>query len=488
MTTKRISPTANLLRTSRLFALPPPLQRPQPDFTSEALPFSATATLPYPTNAAITTPRSSLVRGDWGLKRPLPLKATTKSSTPTVRIDAIDTIEHITSFRSAGDHVITLKKWQDLNMPLTMSVDKEQSRSNVGGIMFADSEAPGSRKSVFEPCADKTTADGDQKAQRWRFEGPWLAGLSEGEFQRYVERQIKSRRAEFREFIRSDMLATRKADERLQAIDKAGKSQAHTERATIITDAELDDHMLSLRHDKTTLHKLVQSFLDLPTAPGNSLEQPAFSNYFSTTNYDGPPDTHPSAGLSYLRTDAHLANHPIRGPQARQPPVTARVLAPKLRATGFTQAPKIAVAGVVGTDERQAPNFRRGETDTAVMRFNPDEPGGGKVWIHPKSAGVDTKGRIDLMLGYAQPAEIELAEGKWGDEPVGLQSPTVSSQAQATPSESGAYGIASKERSYKVDGHYRDKGPVKSDDEMRQEFSHIQELLKAMETKKRGGS
>src|SRR5947207_4919817 len=107
----RVSPAANLLRKSRLFALPPSLSPPVQPPTSSQVSESDTATLPYPIRAAIETPRSSLARGDWGLKRPLPSKSTTtSSSSPVVRVNYLDTFEHITDFESAADHTVTLEK------------------------------------------------------------------------------------------------------------------------------------------------------------------------------------------------------------------------------------------------------------------------------------------------------------------------------------------------------------------------------------------
>lgn len=64
------APTAQLLRSSRLFSLPPPLPRPkQEDRRGTGVETSDTAITPYPTYQIITTPGSSRSRGDWGLKR-----------------------------------------------------------------------------------------------------------------------------------------------------------------------------------------------------------------------------------------------------------------------------------------------------------------------------------------------------------------------------------------------------------------------------------
>lgn len=116
-----LSPTANLLRNSRLFSLPNPLPRPPVSETSGAgiSRASDTATLPYPTHQAIATTKSSLARGDWGLKRPLPSRSfLVQVSDPVLRIKQLDTIEHVTDFDSAADHVRTRQKWEEMGVPM----------------------------------------------------------------------------------------------------------------------------------------------------------------------------------------------------------------------------------------------------------------------------------------------------------------------------------------------------------------------------------
>ena len=186
MATKILSPTANLLRHSRLFSLPPPLPRPSHEPYSSSTVFdSDTSTLPYPTHAAIETTQSSLSRGDWGLKRPLPQKSTAATTTPTIRVAAIDSIDHITDYSSASDHALTLRKWQEMHIPISMpSVTSRQSQSRS----FA-----GPAKSVFEDELNSTEASGENLVsdkKRWKYKGPWLAGKTEGDFQDYVNGEI----------------------------------------------------------------------------------------------------------------------------------------------------------------------------------------------------------------------------------------------------------------------------------------------------------
>lgn len=58
-------------------------------------------------------PASSHARGNWGLKRDLP----TKTRYPFLRYTALDTLEHFTTYESASDDVLTLKKWQEMDVP-----------------------------------------------------------------------------------------------------------------------------------------------------------------------------------------------------------------------------------------------------------------------------------------------------------------------------------------------------------------------------------
>lgn len=118
---KSLSPTANLLRNSRLFALPAPLPKPPVGeaFQSGVTKASDSATLPYPTQQAIATTKSSLARGDWGLKRPLPQRSyLVQVSEPVLRVNQLDTIEHVTDFDSAADHVRTREKWEAMGVPM----------------------------------------------------------------------------------------------------------------------------------------------------------------------------------------------------------------------------------------------------------------------------------------------------------------------------------------------------------------------------------
>lgn len=414
MTAKRLSPTANLLRKSRLFSLPPPLPRPGHDLTSTSNFTSETATLPYPTHAAIESPQSSLSRGDWGLKRPLPLRATTETSTPTIRVGAVDTLEHITDFESASDHVLTLRKWQELNLSMSMP---EAPKRRVQG----HSAPKWQHKSVFERDTDNTAPENQnihQEARRWKFSGPWLAGKSEGDFQEYLRKEIRRRKPEFRGYLRKIYLAARTAEQRRLTRDK-GEDFEETSETSQLSDGEFRAYIKHLRHNPSTLSTIIHQFLDLPNPPAPVPEESYLfaspdktSKAASKSLYSesGPPKTHPSAGLSYLRASSYLNNHPKLGPQLHKTPVQARVLRPMRSSTGRVNSPLLGVAGVAAEDTALRGGFN--ENRPGIEFFDGTVSGGTKTWCTPKRANIDAQGRIKLSVEEAQEDTVSIHEEK----------------------------------------------------------------------------
>lgn len=398
MSLRRLSPTANLLRTSRLFALPPQLERPNTDLTATSIQYSDTSTTPYPTHAAIHTTESSLARGDWGLKRALPLKSTTRTSTPTIYIDNVDSIDHITDFGSAADHVITLRKWQELDMAL--------SRGNVAK-KASTQLSPAT--SVFDSQYDNTQVDerslGGRSKQRWKYRGPWIAGKSDGEFNQYLAKSLKRRKLDFRRFLGAKLAPIKAAQRRREATER-GEDLAELEP---ISEHELDAYIKRLRNDENAMHKAVEEFLDLPRDASQ-----AVGGVESGYDVKGPPTTHPSAGLSYIRTESHMSNHPEFGPQESKTPFGGRVVAPqKIRGINQRQA-LIGIGGVVAGDHRYT--FFKEEPLAGVGQYDPDIEGGAKLWVHPKRATVDARGRIELVVDRADKNAINVATGLHSEE------------------------------------------------------------------------
>ncbi|KAF2113248.1 mitochondrial ribosomal protein subunit-domain-containing protein [Lophiotrema nucula] len=261
------SPTSNLLRNSRLFSLPNPLPTPPVAEASgaDALRASNTATLPYPTHQAIVTTPSSLARGDWGLKRPLPSRSRlVQTSKPVLKVHQLDTIEQITDFDSAADHVRTREKWAEMHAPMvryksnTSAVDssirpksafdtssdvtayddpatldeagqrlvalKENIEENarevalkqtIEGIARQELMRVESSKEIREgiinegleqpkwiPSSAKVQVDKEyNRTSRWRHEGPWLPGMGADAFMDFLTNQLAGRKKDFNEYL-----------------------------------------------------------------------------------------------------------------------------------------------------------------------------------------------------------------------------------------------------------------------------------------------
>lgn len=405
MTAKKLSPTGRLLRTSRLFSLPPPLPRPGAKIAA-AQPESDTATLPHPTHAAIETNLSSLGRGDWGLKRPLPRGFKASSTTPMIRIGDIDSIDHITEFESAADYTMTLRKFQELNVPLSVAPPPRRTFNE-------DRKAQPPKTSVFEPTRDNTEkANWAENTARWKFEGPWLASKSEDEFQQYIKEKVQRRRSGFRKFLRSELKETLIEDRKRTAMH----SGEDFEQVVEVSEKDITAFIGKIRQDRESLHRLIEKFLDLPTyetVSGQISTRNLSNKGRKATEYafleDGPPQTHPAAGLSYLRTASHIHNHPVLGPQVVEPPVQGRVLIPHGSLGGKNMRALVGVAGVVADDDQS--RFYRKTTQRGILDFDPDISGGTKIWYHIENAYIDSRGRVNLCLKHASNDALAIYEG-----------------------------------------------------------------------------
>lgn len=358
-------------------------------------------TLSFPTHQVITTLSSSRKAGDWGLKRPLPLKSTTRSSNPMLRIKAIDTIEQITDFTSATDHGITLRKFQELGIPITARRPADGSKDSSPAALNLP------QKSVFESDIDKTDIPPKQRVntvdRRWKFTGPWLAGMTQGEFDKWLVKEVRPRRRAFRRFLKTKIAKDMHTAALQSALDKGEQLQADPIDAESVTDDQLIDYLRMLRHNNQDLYDMVGRFLDLAPIrppsldtsslqPGSKVDLREPSNPYAE---HGPPVTHPSAGLSYLRTSMYMENHPIYGPQKDHAPVQARVLTPRRPAQA--RPAMLGVAGFVATTPLgdTVSNIR---STSLLDKVDPSVVGGGKVWMRVQKASVDSEGRMVVTL------------------------------------------------------------------------------------------
>lgn len=403
----RASPTATLLRNSRLFSLPPPLPRPSQAFKGSSVYESLTATSLYPTHAAIQTTQSSIPRGDWGLKQSLPSRTIGKTPNSTIRIGDIETIDHITDFESATDLTMTLLKFQAFELPITRprrSPPKASApRALARGI------------SVFESSVDNIQTGGNSTAERWKFKGPWLALETEKGFQEYIRKTISGQKTAFRKFLRKELA---------QKESKARRERARNEGTDVsqdpikVSDQQVDDYIRHLRSDPKELRALVEEFLDLPRALGFSNSNGSEAGLEAERNYafTGPPKTHPSAGLTYLRTASRVHNHPILGPQDVKLPIQGRFLTPQVTASGRRRTRAlVGIGGVVAADS--STRYQSGGDLSGNDKSEPDTKVGSKYWFRPERASVSSSGRINLTIQRTDKADLTLFTGIEEEKP-----------------------------------------------------------------------
>ena len=468
------SPTAKLFRSSKLFAMPPPLASPEADilnlYTRAVTP---KATQLYPTRQAIVTPPSSLHRGDWGLKRPLPDKIQKQSTTPAVRVIAADTIEQITEYESAGDHTRTLAKLQELNLAIVTNrttvtsyvqksvFDVDEAKDNTGNPAKDDES-----RSIEGVASDMNNAIhspvvGGQEVT--------LADMTEEEFDRYLLEKIDRERDEFVDFLRREInqrysiIQKQKAREIGADMNQASKKMIpeeefaafldtlHEERGSAIRlfPAILQYFKISPIFHKSDITRFKrangnESFPDDVTksdvslyemlrldkgqargrlsakiAPYLPLAQRERLNVEEVLDlYKGAKathDRHPSLGLSYNRSNAFIEMHPEMGPLSQHSPALARVLQPRIT---FSKSNRFSIVGLAGVVTR-GPN----RTSLAINDKNTnwttgqgnvldiETPGGETMLVNVQTASVDKQGRLDLQLGVPSPPSIAISQG-----------------------------------------------------------------------------
>ncbi|KAI5297843.1 hypothetical protein KEM55_004168 [Ascosphaera atra] len=408
----RISPAAKLLRRSRLFSIPPPLPAPSKPLSPDPISWSPTATTAYPTHQAIVTPPSAAARGDFGLKRPLPSKATTeRTSEPIVRVNKLDTFEHITDFDSATDHTRTLEKFHELELPIA----KLPSNGNEN---FNTSRLLGSFKSVFDdeytPKELKEAAANAKEVpvekERYRFDGPWVTGLSEAEFQVYLKK-VEKKKDEFMKFMEKRFMEHKESEQAAMLRRQQDENGTVAEAEPVKFDKkEFDEWLRRERLSPKDLGSAVFKFLDLPPVSPPSAQElakiaqhklppmitPGPQNVSPAYAKEGFPKMHPSAGLSYLRTEARLLNHPHYGPQAQRPLVPSRVLRAKSAGGIGTGKASLGVAGIIAK--------HHGHKLNDMESLDPEVPGGPKHLSLVKRAWISPEGKV--MLNAAPPPSL----------------------------------------------------------------------------------
>lgn len=426
------SPTARLLQSSRLFSLPKPLPAPNLDRVQVGTSYksSPTATLPYPTHQTITAPPASLHRGDWGLKRALPTKTIRRTSTPLVRIKAQDNTEHITPFESAADLALSEAKWRQMGIAIT------HQRTSA-------SQKP---VSVYDEEYDNTDPEGLQglaKDRRWKRAGPVLEEMQDGEFENYITQKVAPRKEEFQKFLKQRIYDDRVKAEISRRRDNGENLELSSEELQgLAEDVELTfpEELKKLRDAHaggdnlgSDLTSAICEFLDMYNVveSNSSAFLSDADKFIQRANLDSkdasPPSTHQGAGLSYLRTNAIMENHPHYGPQAQRSPILARVLMPhgRTESIGVHARNGTAILGVGGfvAEDKNRKNFPsdkdpadppgREHLNAARMawKIDPDLAGGNKYYVTPASASIESSGRVRLQVDPAQQDAVMVKMG-----------------------------------------------------------------------------
>jgi hypothetical protein len=479
------SPTGRLLRFSRLFSLPPPLPAAPVESSTagQTLRTSDTATQPYPTYQAISTPASSRSRGDWGLKRPLPSRSIPKNS-PHLRIKAIDNLNHITDFESAADHTQTLAKWQDMNVPITLPPNARTQISDSSNKLRPSAFSEDYDNTTLQPHGEEQTTFTAERALRergrqaaevakrersrqseigeedgpvvtkstWKTQGPHLNDLTQEEFERYLMNLVRQHKPEFIKFLQAVKIEKKRGEQlsRMRSMSESDPQRFELElqHKSRVDAREMDDWIKELRDNHDSLNSelamLVRDFFDLPAFPAPRATGGGLTSELTRPKSDaGPPSTHPSAGLSYMLTNAVVDNHPKYGPQSERSPVQARVLRTKNSARGRDNRADVGLGGFVTSilpgNVPGASRFKDLASRTFVKNPLADLDlsltGGNKVWLQPKSAYIDEAGRVRLNVAEASSVSVDIKLGN----PVQEVVPTINVMPgrMATPLDSG---------------------------------------------------
>lgn len=369
-------------------------------------------------------------------------------------VRGIDTPEHVADFESAADHALTLRKFQELNIPIqlqareypggyrsditsthrsvfqsthdnisTSSTGSAEAASNTGVwpeikeeevfkqlpdrlqqmALQVDEEAKAAGNDQFEDSGARaleaaTKARGPRTHLRWRFSGPSLIQMSGMEFDQYINNLGQKEKDLLANRIKKNILR-----QRLEAArDKGEMGQEITEQS--ISKEEVAEYTRRLRSNPTRFGPILAEMLDLPEGPSkpsrDSRDPWEYGRITLATDawtMRGPPKTHPSAGLSYLKSTAFAHNHPTQGPQKYAAPVVARAVKTRNRPVGGNDI-NYGVAGFIvpnpGSDSMKSSD-----------NFVP-QPGGQKIPLRPIEAYVSETGTLNLRTNRVSDHEI----------------------------------------------------------------------------------
>ncbi|KAK6333918.1 hypothetical protein TWF730_004096 [Orbilia blumenaviensis] len=362
MSSKALSPTASLIRNSRLVAMPPPLTHT----LSESQLFRA----PYPTHQAITTPESSRARGDWGLKRSIPRKV----ESTYIKYNDIDTIEHMTKIESAHDTVMTLKKWQEMDIPLQLR--DQRARSFTSAFYFETTSPSDEQPDSTQPI--------------WGYRKKFVQHMTPGQLKNFVSKKLVPRRKEFEAFadlwfnpqgLPKDPSEQTSTPTRADTNPKSSSTFSETSDAVVppsFNIGSLSSALKTARFDSNKAYNAVREFLQIPLR-------------------EVPMTIHPSAGMHYILDTSYLENHPEYGPN-RNKEVPARLVHKLDSRTIDTYRKKTfyVIGGIVQYAQHENSPSNE-QTAYAVSQV---------IKVTPLAAELDHQGRISIELDRFAPIHL----------------------------------------------------------------------------------
>ncbi|KAF3160333.1 hypothetical protein TWF106_002732 [Orbilia oligospora] len=375
MSSKSLGPTANLIRNSRLMAMPQPLAHTLSD--------SQLFRAPYPTHQAITTPESSRARGDWGLKRSMPRKV----ESTYIKYNDIDTIEHMTKIESAHDTVMTLKKWQEMDIPLQLR--DQRARSFTSAFYFENTPPPEGQPDSIQPI--------------WGYRKKFVQHMTPGQLKNYAIKKLVPRRKEFEAFAdlwfsppapatnpsepSSSHLKTETGAELSPTTSPTTSTPAAAKTVTGISDPfvlptftvdSLSPALKTARFDSTKAYNAVREFLQIPLR-------------------EVPMTIHPSAGMHYTLDTSYLENHPEYGPN-RNKEVRARLIHKLDSRTIDTYRKRTfyVIGGIVQYAQHESSPSNE-QTSYSISQL---------IRVTPLAAELDHQGRISIELNRFVPIQL----------------------------------------------------------------------------------
>jgi len=394
-----------------------------------------------------------------------------KSTNPTVRVTNIDSVEHVTFYASAGDHVKTLEKFQELGVALS----RREARNSFYSKPL----------SAFESAHDRTTKDASEAdlnspttrllrrnaPTRWKFSGPSVGRLSEGEFNQFLKRELRGKKQAFMEFLRPRLWRRYLEHESRLARENAEKASGNQVAERLVEArfyqliANMDENAFERFKAKDVSDETVQSELrsfiesqspenvsDLSTYSQNFEQQfrqnheNSFAGYMRSwlvnerydqttiSNLNGLIREFLDMPLNTNLTSRDLSSRGLPDPEPfsftthpsaglgylrtnhvlpNHPLLGPQADKPPIEARVLQPRnvdKKAAILGVAGiaTPEKITASGLAQYSDPSMAELDAAAPGGKKVWVAVNDAYVDSDGKVRLAVSHAPAAAINV--------------------------------------------------------------------------------